>query len=272
MRHKMHDLTGKVALITGIGGPVGALGNGQAIAGLLARQGAVIEGTDIDEAAGSITVDAIRGAGGVADCSKIDATDQNAVTDWVNVCFAKLGRIDILVNNVGQSEPGGPLSLNTDIWRAQISLNLDAAFFAMQAVLPHMVAAQAGSIINISSIAGQRYIGKPQVGYAAAKAGLMQLTKTTAVIHAKDNVRLNCVVPGLMHTPMLSRMAKKYADGDLAGFIARRNAMVPMRRMGDALDVANAVLFLASDESRYITATEIVVDGGITAATPGEIP
>jgi NAD(P)-dependent dehydrogenase (short-subunit alcohol dehydrogenase family) len=142
----------------------------------------------------------------------------------------------------------------------------------MQAVLPHMVAAQAGSIINISSIAGQRYIGKPQVGYAAAKAGLMQLTKTTAVIHAKDNVRVNCVVPGLMHTPMLNRMAEKYAGGDLDGFIAKRNAMVPMRRMGNAHDVANAVLFLAADESSYVTATEIVVDGGITAATQGDLP
>ena len=268
----MYDLSKKVALVTGIGGPVDELGNGQAIALLLARQGAMIEGTDICSAAGANTVAAISNAGGVAACSDVDATDQLAVKKWINACYAKHGRIDILVNNVGQSEPGGPVSMDLDVWRAQISLNLDGAFFAMQAVLPHMIAAQAGSIVNISSIAGQRYIGKPQVGYAAAKAALMQLTKTTAVIHAKDNVRLNCVVPGLMRTPMLSRMARKYADGDLAGFIARRNAVVPMRRMGDADDVANAVLFLASDESRYITATEIVVDGGITAATQGVIP
>ena len=159
----------------------------------------------------------------------------------------------------------GPVSVTGHMAGAN-QLNLNAAFYAMQAVLPHMVAAQAGSIINISSIAGQRYIGKPQVGYAAAKAGLMQLTKTTAVIHAKDNVRINCVVPGLMHTPMLRSMAEKYAGGDLDGFIAKRNSMVPMRRMGNAHDVANAVLFLAADESSYITATDIVVDGGITAA------
>ena len=125
---------------------------------------------------------------------------------------------------------------------------------------------------HISSIAGQRYIGKPQVGYAAAKAGLIQLTKTTAVVHAKDNVRVNCVVPGLMRTPMLKRMADKYAGGDLHGFIAKRNAMVPMRRMGNAQDVANVVLFLAADESSYVTATQIVVDGGITAATQGDLP
>ncbi|MEK9571085.1 MAG: SDR family NAD(P)-dependent oxidoreductase, partial [Paracoccaceae bacterium] len=211
-------------------------------------------------------------AGGAAFCRRVNATDQLAVAKWVDDCFAQHGRIDILVNNVGQSEPGGPLSMDAKTWHAQIALNLDAAFYTMQAVLPHMVAAKAGSIINISSIAGQRYIGKPQVGYATAKAALMQLTKTTAVIHAKDNVRVNCVVPGLMHTPMLNRMAQKYAGGDLDGFIAKRNAMVPMRRMGNAKDVANVVLFLAADESNYITATDIVVDGGITAATRGDLP
>ena len=268
----MYDLTGKIALVTGIGGPIDALGNGKAIAMLLARQGAIIEGTDIDEAAGANTVFAINNDGGAANCGCVDATDQSAVEDWVNACALKYGRIDILVNNVGQSEPGGPVTMEVATWQAQIALNLDAAFYTVQAVLPHMVAAKAGSIINISSIAGQRYIGKPQVGYAAAKAGLMQLTRTTAVIHAKDNVRVNCVVPGLMHTPMLSRMAEKYAGGDLDGFIAKRNAMVPLRRMGDANDVANAVLFLAADESSYITATDIVVDGGITAATQGDLP
>ena len=268
----MYDLSGKIALVTGIGGPVDSLGNGQAIAQLLARQGAVIEGTDINETAGANTVLAIREAGGKAQCSSVNAIDQAEVESWVETCVTRYGRIDILVNNVGQSEPGGPLSMGANTWQAQIALNLDAAFYAMKAVLPHMVAVQAGSIINISSIAGQRYIGKPQVGYAAAKAGLMHLTKTTAVMHAKDNVRLNCVVPGLMHTPMLQRMAEKYAGGDLNGFIAKRNAMVPMRRMGDAHDVANAVLFLAADESSYVTATEIVVDGGITAATQGDLP
>ena len=268
----MYDLTGKIALVTGIGGPVDALGNGKAIAMLLARQGAIIEGTDIDEAAGVNTVTAINNDGGAANCGCVDATDKSAVKNWVNACAAKYGRIDILVNNVGQSEPGEPATMTVVTWQTQIALNLNSAFYTMQAVLPHMVAAKAGSIINISSIAGQRYIGKPQVGYASAKAGLMQLTKTTAVIHAKDNVRVNCVVPGLMHTPMLGRMAEKYAGGDLDGFIAKRNAMVPLRRMGNAHDVANAVLFLAADESSYITATDIVVDGGITAATQGDLP
>ncbi|HMA07699.1 MAG TPA: SDR family oxidoreductase, partial [Ramlibacter sp.] len=103
--------------------------------------------------------------------------------------------------------------------------------------------------------------------YAAGKAALMQMARTTAVLYAAKNIRLNCVVPGLMLTPLVQRLADKYANGDYDGFVATRNKQVPMGRMGDAWDVANAVLFLASDESRYITAQEIVVDGGITAAT-----
>ena len=124
----MYDLTRKIALVTGIGGPVDALGNGKAIAMLLAKQGAIIEGTDIDEAAGANTVAAIRDAGGMAHCSTLDATDQTGVEDWVKACAAKHGRIDILVNNVGQSEPGGPVSMDAATWQAQIALNLDAAF------------------------------------------------------------------------------------------------------------------------------------------------
>ena len=125
-----------------------------------------------------------------------------------------------------------------------------------------------GSIVNISSVAGMRYVGKPQVGYSASKAALMQMTKTTAIIHAENKIRLNCVVPGLMHTPLVERLANKYADGKYDEFVKTRNNQVPMKKMGSSFDVANAVLFLASDESKYITGTEIVVDGGLTATTP----
>ena len=125
-----------------------------------------------------------------------------------------------------------------------------------------------GSIVNISSVAGLRYIGKPQVGYSASKAALIQMTKTTAIIEAKKNIRLNCVVPGLMHTALVERLATKYADGDYEGFVKQRHDQVPMGRMGESWDVAHAVLFLCSDEAKYITGTEIIVDGGLTAATP----
>ena len=202
----------------------------------------------------------------------MDVTDRFAVRGWVQNCYGKHGRIDVLVNNVGRSEFGGPATMNCETWIDQIEVNLHSAFYTIHAALPHMISARQGSIINISSIAGERYIGKPQVGYAAAKAGLVQLTKTTAVMHAKDNVRLNCVVPGLLETPMLASLAKKYAGGDLEGFKKKRNSAVPLGRMGVAYDVAHAVLFLASDESSYITGAEIFVDGGITIATPGDLP
>jgi NAD(P)-dependent dehydrogenase (short-subunit alcohol dehydrogenase family) len=112
-----------------------------------------------------------------------------------------------------------------------------------------------------------RYIGKPQVAYSAAKAALLQFTRSTAVIYADRGVRLNSVVPGLMDTPLVHRLADLYAEGDLEGFAAHRRGQVPMGRMGSAWDVAHAALFLASDEAQYVTATELVVDGGLTAAT-----
>jgi len=130
-----------------------------------------------------------------------------------------------------------------------------------------MVAQGGGAVVNVSSVAGLRYIGKPQVAYAAGKAGLMQMTRTTAVIYASRGVRLNCVVPGLMHTPLVARLAEKYAAGKYDEFVATRNAQVPMGHMGDAWDVAHAALFLACDAARYVTGTELVVDGGLTSAT-----
>src|ERR1700742_2280804 len=104
-----------------------------------------------------------------------------------------------------------------------------------------------GAIVNVSSVAGLRYIGKPQIAYAAAKAGLLQFTHAAAIIHAQQNIRLNCVVPGLMHTPLIDGLAAKYWGGDTAGFVAHRNAQTPMGRMGDGWDVAHAILFLAAD-------------------------
>ena len=176
-----------------------------------------------------------------------------------------------LVHNAGLTRDGLFVSMKEDAWTAVTQAHLNGFYALTRPLLRGMLKERCGRIVTIVSFVGEKG-NAGQVNYAAAKAGLMQLTKTTAVIHAKDNVRVNCVVPGLMHTPMLNRMAEKYAGGDLDGFIAKRNAMVPMRRMGDAQDVANAVLFLAADESSYITATDIVVDGGITAATQGDLP
>lgn len=263
----MLKLDGKVALVTGCGSIGPGWGNGKAIAVLLARQGASVFGVDLTLEAAEATRALIQEEGGVAEVQVSDVTKAADVAAMVEACLARFGRIDILVNNVGRSEPGGPVELSVETWDAQMDVNVKSAFLTCKAVLPIMERQGAGSVVNISSVAGLRYVGKPQVGYAAGKAALMQMTKTTAVLYAARGVRLNCVVPGLMFTPLVQRLADKYASGDFEGFVAHRHQQVPMGRMGDAWDVAHAVLFLASDQSRYITAQQIVVDGGLTAAT-----
>ncbi len=263
----MLTLNGKVALVTGCGTVGEGWGNGKAIAVLLARQGAAVYGCDLNPEAAQATQQLIQAEGGVAEVEVCNVTKAAEVKALVEACLAKFGRIDILINNVGRSEPGDPVTMAEEVWDEQMDVNLKSAFLLCKHVLPIMERQGGGSVVNISSIAGLRYIGKPQVAYAASKAALMQMTQTTAVIYAARGVRLNSVVPGLVFTPLVKRLADKYAGGDFEGFVAHRHQQVPMGRMGDAWDVANAVLFLASDESRYITGQQLVVDGGITAAT-----
>lgn len=170
--------------------------------------------------------------------------------------------------SVGRSEPGGPAEIDEPTWDKQTDINLKSVYLTCHEVLPIMEKQASGVIINISSVAGLRYIGKPQVAYAASKAAINQFTKTTAVLYAKKGVRLNTVVPGLMHTPLIGYLAGKYAGGDLQGLIEKRNHQVPVGIMGDGFDIANTVAFLASEKARYIVGQKIVVDGGITSTTP----
>jgi NAD(P)-dependent dehydrogenase (short-subunit alcohol dehydrogenase family) len=263
----MLRLDGKVALVTGCGTIGEGWGNGKAISVVLARQGARVYGCDLNLDAAQATRELILEEGGEAEVQTCDVTDSAQVKAMVDACLAKYGRIDILVNNVGRSEPGDPVTMDEAVWDEQMDVNLKTAFLGCKHVLPVMERQGGGSVINISSIAGLRYVGKPQVAYAASKAALMQMTQTTAVIYAARQIRLNSVVPGLMFTPLVERLAVKYAKGDYEGFVAYRHNQVPMGKMGDAWDVAHAVLFLAADESRYITGQQLVVDGGITSAT-----
>ena len=263
----MLRLDGKVALVTGCGTIGEGWGNGKAIAVLLARQGASVFGCDLNLEVAQATQQLIREEGGVAEVQAADVTKAAEVKALVDACMAKFGRIDILINNVGRSEPGDPVAMDEAVWDEQMDVNVKSAFLTCKHVLPIMERQGGGSVVNISSIAGLRYVGKPQVAYAAGKAALMQMTQTTAVIYAARQIRLNSVVPGLVFTPLVKRLADKYAKGDFEGFVAHRHNQVPMGRMGDAWDVAHAVLFLAADESRYITGQQIVVDGGITCAT-----
>lgn len=196
-------------------------------------------------------------------------TNPASVKALVDQCIQKHGRIDILVNNVGRSEPGCPATMSEEVWNAQIGINLNSIYLTCHHVLPVMERQPSGgAVVNIASIAGLRYIGKPQVAYSATKAAIMQFTKATSVIFADKKVRLNTIVPGLIYTPYTRDLAKRYAPGgDEATYMQKRNDQVPMGRMGDAWDVANAALFLVSDEASYITGQKIVVDGGITSST-----
>ena len=263
----MLNLNGKVAVITGCGCYGAGWGNGKAMSVLFARQGAIVLGLDISRAAAEETRALVIGEGNVMHVNECDVTRSEEIKRIFETWVAEHGGLDILVNNVGRSEPGNIVTMDEATWRSQLDLNLTSAFLVSKYAVPMMAQRGGGSIVCISSVAGLRYVGKDQVAYAAAKAALIQFTRASAVMFARQNVRLNCVVPGLMDTPIVRRLAERYAGGDYEGTVARRNAQVPMGRMGDAWDVAHAALFLASDEARYVTGTEIVVDGGLTAST-----
>jgi NAD(P)-dependent dehydrogenase (short-subunit alcohol dehydrogenase family) len=274
----MLDLTGKVAFIAGAGSVADGWGNGRATAVLMARQGACVFGTDFDETAlhGTAAIMESEGHKNWLPC-RADMTASLEVKQAVDQCVERFGRIDILVNNVGGSMPGDPVSLSEEDWDSQMDRNLKTAFLACKHVLPVMkrqfeIDGKGGAIVNVSSIASMSFQvgGRVHVGYAASKAGLNAFTRATAIAYVRHGVRVNTVVVGMMNTPLVaSRLTKQLGNVNAEELTAKRNAMVPRGRMGDAWDVANAVLFLASDEADYITATQLVVDGGVTATRLG---
>ena len=266
----MLDLAGKVALISGAGSVGPGWGNGRATATLFARQGAQVFLLDRDAAALEETARIIAGEGNRAETRVSDALDSALVRGSVAACVDRFGRVDILVNNVGGSAPGGPVEMSEETFDLQIDQNLKTAFLGCKHVLPVMERQGKGAIVNIASVAGLRdHLGRTHVGYSASKAGVIQLSRSTAVKYAPLGVRVNTVVPGLMNTPLVThRLARQIGNNDAEALIADRHKRVPMGHMGDGWDVAHAVLFLASDEARFITATEIVVDGGMIATIP----
>ncbi len=179
--------------------------------------------------------------------------------------MARHGRIDVLVNNVGGSAPGGPVEMSEEVLDAQIDHNLKSVFLLCKHVLPVMERQGGGAIVNLASTSGIRWTGSAQVAYAASKAAVIQLSRVVAVQYAARGIRVNTVVPGQMHTPMVeARLAGQRAGGDVQAILAQRVARIPMGFAGDGRDTAAAVLFLASSEARFITGTEIVVDGGMS--------
>jgi hypothetical protein len=259
-------LQDKVALVTGAGCVGPGWGNGRATAVTFAREGAKVFAADKSGEAMKETLARIAEFGGTVTSHECDVTKSADVKAMVDACLAAFGRIDILVNNVGGSAAGGPVELSEEAWDGQMAYNLKSVFLTCKHVLPIMERQGGGAIVNLASTSGLRWTGSAQVGYATSKAGVIQFSRVTAVQYANKGIRVNTVVPGQLHTPMVEvRLAGQRAGGDVEKLLKSRVDRIPAGFMGDGRDTANAALFLASDEARFVTGTEIIVDGGMVA-------
>jgi NAD(P)-dependent dehydrogenase (short-subunit alcohol dehydrogenase family) len=258
-------LQDRIAIVTGAGCIGPGWGNGRAIAARFAEEGAKIFAVDCDLDSVTETVERVKAAGGEIVTHQCDVTGAASVEVMVKTCVECFGRIDVLVNNVGGSAAGGPVDMSEDVWDAQVDYNLKSVFLTLKHVLPVMERQKQGAVVNVASTSGLRWTGSAQVGYAATKAGVIQLSRVVAVQYSDKGIRVNTVVPGQLHTPMVeARLAKQRTGGDVEALLKSRLDRIPLGFMGDGRDTANAALFLASDEARFITGTEIVVDGGMT--------
>ena len=258
-------LQDKVAIVTGAGAIGPGWGNGKATAVLFAREGAKVFAVDLNLAAAEETKKIIDAEGGSCTTHQTDVSQSADVAALAERCLATYGRIDVLHNNVGIVEVGGCVEASEESWDRVNAVNLKSIFLTCKYVLPHMVRQGSGAIVNISSITGIRWLGVPYVSYSATKAAITQLTQSIAMQYAKQGIRANSILPGLMNTPMVAQsLADAYADGDVEEMLAIRDSQCPTGKMGDAWDVAYAALFLASDEAKYITGTQLIVDGGLT--------
>ena len=269
-RLKDPRLKGKVAIVTGAGSSGPGWGNGKAAAVLFAREGAKVFAVDLRGEAAAETKALIDAEGGACTAHTADVSSGAAVKEMVERCLAVYGRIDVLHNNVGIVEIGGPVEASEESWERVMRVNLKSMFLTAKHVLPQMVrqfeaGGRGGAIINIGSIASLRWTGVPYISYTASKGAVVSFTRAVALQYARQAIRCDCVLPGLMNTPMIVEPLKGvYGGGDVARMIETRDRQCPTGKMGDAWDVAHASLFLASDEARYITGHALVVDGGIT--------
>jgi len=259
-------LEGKVAFITGAGSVGPGWGNGRATAVRFAQEGAKVFATDIDLERLDETLNLAGEFRKNIKTGVLDVTQSDSIEESVRNCIKEFGTLDVLVNIVGGSAKGGPIELTEEAWDAQVDFNLKSVFLTCKYALPEMIKKGAGSIVNLASTSGIRWTGSAQIAYASTKAGVIQFSKVLAVQYGNQNIRVNTVVPGQLHTPMVeTRLAKQRAGGDVELLLKQRQARIPLPFMGDGRDTANAVLFLASDEARFITGTEIIVDGGMSA-------
>jgi NAD(P)-dependent dehydrogenase (short-subunit alcohol dehydrogenase family) len=247
-------LAGKVAIISGA-----ASGMGAATARRFGKEGASVVVADMLEAEGRAVADSITQAGGKAMFMALDVTQEAGWKKVVDATVAAFGKLDILVNNAGISGSATNDLLNTELWHRLMAVNSTGVFLGTAAAIPYMQKNGGGSIINLSSISGVTGQTMVHMGYNASKGAVRTLTKSTAVQFGKDNIRCNSVHPGLM-PPMRT-------SGATADPVVREKMLkaVPMGRNGEVDEVANAILFLASDEASYVTGTELLVDGGYLA-------
>ena len=249
-------LNGRVALITGAGS-----GIGRESALLFAREGAAVVAVDVDEAAARSTVEAL-GAGAPALAVAADVARPADCEAMVVAAERRFGRLDVLFNNAGimRSEDGDAQSTAEDTWETTMAVNAKGVFLGCKYGIPALHRSGGGSVINTSSFVARMGAATSQVAYTASKGAVLSLTRELAVVHAHQGVRVNALCPGPLRTELLMKVL------DTEKKRRRRLVHIPMGRFGEATEVARAALFLASDDSSFVTGAELLVDGGITAA------
>ena len=266
----MNRLQDKVALVFGAGSSGEGWSNGKAAAVAYAREGARVVAIDRDEQAARETAEFIEAEHHQALAVQADVTDTGSVTAAVEQAIQAFGRIDILHNNVGTTVMGGPVELDEDAWNRSLDINLGSVYRTSKAVLPHMIRERRGAIINISSLAAIRWAGYPYFAYYAAKAAVNQATVALAMQYARHGIRANAILPGAVDTPLIYReISSQY--GSIEEMRAARDQAIPMGKMGTAWDIANAAVFLASDEAAFITGVCLPVDGGQSCVMGGVV-
>lgn len=255
-------LAGRIAIVTGAGSLADGWGNGKATAVLFAREGATVVAVDrrIDSAESTARI--IESEGGVCLPVEADISSEDDVNRVVATTVERFGALDILQNNVGIGIAKPTVEMSLKEWELVQRVNLTGMFLMIRAALPPMIRQRHGAIVNVSSIASMRWTGVAFASYSASKAGVNQLTRSVAMEHAGQGIRCNAVVPGFIDTPTVYAGLGK--DGDESRLREERSQACPTGRMGDAWDVARASLFLASDESSYITGNLLIVDGGLS--------
>lgn len=260
----MRNLEGQKAVVFGAGSKEGTISIGRAIAEELARGGATVLAVDKNFASAKVTAQSILGTGGVARAVAADVTDQNSINVAVSDFAAEFGTPSISIYNVGIQTLGKVEDLSADAWNATMATNLNGAFYTVQTMLPFLRSNGGGSFVFVSSIASILTSKTANIAYGTSKAALNLFARSIAVSHAKEGIRSNLVLPGLIDTPMI-RSAFSEDPDVVEQIMAERSNRCPSGRMGRAEEVAKAVAFLASNDASYVSGAAIPVDGALSS-------